>query len=156
MSLFSPRLRSLNGYLLVLLQFGLLTGLGFLALPLVLAGQGGLACWVLLALSGLLGVWTLLHNRLGNFNVHPEPKASGSLVTGGPYRLMRHPMYTTVLLSAAAMACVPGSAMAWGLWLALVATLLAKAMLEEHWLREHHPQYAAYCLRCKRFIPWVF
>lgn len=148
--------RHLVGYLLVLLQFALLTGLGLLALPRVAQGQAGLACWGLLALSGLLGGWTLLHNRLGNFNIHPEPKASGALVTSGPYRLMRHPMYTTVLLGAAAMACVTGGWLAWGLWLALLATLLAKALLEEQWLREHHPQYAAYSLRCKRFIPWVF
>lgn len=47
---------------------------------------------VLLALSGPLGGWTLLHNRPGNFNSHLEPKASGLLVTSGPYRLMRHPM----------------------------------------------------------------
>lgn len=156
MALFSPHLRSRIGYLLVLLQFGLLTGMGFLALPRVLQGQVGLSCWVLLALSGMLGGWTLLHNRMGNFNVHPEPKASGMLVTSGPYRLMRHPMYTTVLLSGAAMACVAAHWLAWLLWVALLATLLAKAMLEEQWLCEHHPQYAAYCLRCKRFIPGVF
>lgn len=156
MSLFSPHLRTRVGNLLVALQFGLLAGIGLLALPSVLQGQVGFACWVLLALSGLLGGWTLLHNRLGNFNVHPQPKARGVLVTSGPYRLMRHPMYTTVLLSAAAMACASAHWLAWLLWLALLATLLVKAMLEEQWLCEHHPQYAEYCLRCKRFIPGVF
>lgn len=156
MSLFSPQARTVTGYLLVLLQFGLLAALGWLALPAVLQGQAGPVGWLLLAMSGALGGWTLLHNRLGNFNVHPEPKASGVLVTSGPYRLMRHPMYSTVLLAAAALASVPGSWLAGLVWLALLATLLAKAMLEEQWLREHHPAYAQYCLRCKRFIPWVF
>ena len=156
MSLFSPQLRARTGTLLVLLQFGLLTGLGVLALPLVLQGQVVLFCWALLALSGGLGGWTLLHNRMGNFNVHPEPKASGVLITSGPYRLMRHPMYTTVLLGAAAMACAAGGALAWLAWAALVGVLLAKATLEEQWLREHHPQYGQYCLRCKRFVPGVF
>ena len=93
---------------------------------------------------------------MGNFNVHPQPKVSGVLVTSGPYRLIRHPMYTTVLLSAAAMACVASQWSAWMLWLALLATLVTKARMEEQWLREHHPQYAAYCLRCKGFIPGVF
>ncbi len=156
MTLFSPQLRARTGLLLVLLQFGLLTALGVLALPLVLQGQTGFASWVLLALSGLLGGWTLLHNRVGNFNIHPQPKAQGVLVTSGPYRLMRHPMYSTVLLAAAALASVPHHGLAWLLWLALLATLLAKAMLEEHWLLEHHPLYAGYCGRCKRFVPWVF
>ena len=65
------------------------------------------AALVPLALSALLGVWTLAWNRPGNFNIRPEPKAGGQLVTGGPYRLMRHPMYTAVLLFA-----VPASPLA--------------------------------------------
>lgn len=40
--------------------------------------------------------------------------------------------------------------------LMLLGTLLAKAMLEERWLREHYPQYAQYCAHRKRFIPWIF
>lgn len=156
MSLFAPHRRSRTGYGLVLLQFGLLAGLGFLALPLLRLGQVGLTCWLLLGLSGGLGGWTLLHNRLGNFNVHPQPKAGGVLVTSGPYRWVRHPMYSTVLLIAAALACVSAQGLAWGVWLALFGVLLAKAMVEEQGLREHYPQYAAYCRQCKRFVPGVF
>jgi len=156
MILFDFQRRQLVGNILVLLQFSLLTWLVFMAAPFVRQGQISAICWMLLALSGILGGWTLLHNRLGNFNVHPQPKASGVLVTSGPYRLMRHPMYSTVLLSAAATACVSAHWMAWFVWLALLATLLTKAILEERWLCEHHPQYAEYCLRCKRFIPGVF
>lgn len=44
--------------------------------------------WVLLA---LLGGWTLRHNRLGNFNVHPQPKTSGVMMTSEPCRLIHHP-----------------------------------------------------------------
>ncbi|MDR3368428.1 isoprenylcysteine carboxylmethyltransferase family protein [Rhodoferax sp.] len=156
MSPFSPTLRSRIGSLLVLLQFGLLIWLGILAAPQAMQGHMTLPCWVLLALSALLGGWTLMHNRLGNFNVHPEPKASGVMVTSGPYRLIRHPMYTTVLLGAAAMACIVGTWLVWLLWVALFAVLLVKSSLEEHWLREHHAQYASYCRQCKRFVPWVF
>lgn len=151
-----PKRRQLAGNILVLLQFAMLASLSFMAAPFIRQGQVSVGCWVVLALSGVLGVWTLLHNRMGNFNVHPQPKASGVLVTSGPYRLMRHPMYSTVLLSAAAMACASSHWLAWFLWLALFATLLTKAMIEEQWLREQHPQYAEYCLHCKRFIPGVF
>ena len=110
----------------------------------------------LASLSVLLGVWTLAYNRLGNFNIHPAPKATGELVTGGPYGLIRHPMYSAVLLGAAAMAwLIPPW---WGVlaWVALVLVLFTKAHLEEQWLREHHAGYAAYCQQCKRFVPWVF
>lgn len=156
MSLFAPHRRSRTGYGLVLLQFGLLAGLGLLALPQLLLGQVGPTCLLLLGLSGGLGGWTLMHNRLGNFNVHPQPKAGGVLVTSGPYRWVRHPMYSTVLLAAAALACVSAQGLAWGVWLALFGVLLAKATLEEQCLREHYSQYAAYCRQCKRFVPGVF
>lgn len=148
--------RRLGGFLLVLLQFGLLSWLGWLAGQALRQAPLPLACLVPLALSGALGGWTLLHNRPGNFNVHPEPKARGEMVTSGPYRWIRHPMYSTVLLGAAALACVDGSSGAWLLWVLLFGVLLAKASLEERWLREHHSGYADYCRRCKRLVPWVF
>jgi protein-S-isoprenylcysteine O-methyltransferase Ste14 len=152
MALFNVQGRQQAGYLLVLLQFALLGGLGWLAL----GGRVGAAGWLLLVLSAGLGGWTLLHNRLGNFNVHPEPKADGVLVTSGPYRWMRHPMYSTVLLAAAALATVPANWLAGLLWLALLVTLLLKAKLEERWLLEKFPEYAQYSRRCKRFFPGIF
>jgi protein-S-isoprenylcysteine O-methyltransferase Ste14 len=147
--------RHILGTLLVLAQFGLLLWLGLMAAPQLLQGRMTPLCWVLLLLSGGLGGWTLLHNRLGNFNVHPEPKANAQLVTTGPYRWIRHPMYSTVLLLAAALACVAGSLLAWLVWLALFGVLLTKAVMEERWLREYHPDYARYIQHSKRFIPWL-
>jgi protein-S-isoprenylcysteine O-methyltransferase Ste14 len=148
--------RRMGGAVLVLLQFGLLVWLAVMAAPQVMQHAMMLPGWGLLGLSVGLAGWTLWHNRLGNFNVHPEPKTNGQLVTTGPYRLIRHPMYTAVLLLAAGLACAAGQLWAWLAWVALLAVLLAKAMLEERWLRECHPQYASYCQRSKRFIPWLY
>ena len=144
------------GSLLVLLQFALLLWLGLMAAAPLLQSRMTLLCGVFGGLSAVLGSWTLLHNRLGNFNVHPEPKTNGLLVTSGPYRLIRHPMYSTVLLLAAGLACVASLALAWLVWVGLFGILLAKALLEERWLCECHPHYASYCLRSKRFIPWLY
>ena len=145
----------LGGSLLVLLQFGLLLWLAVMAVPKFLQGPVGSACWLLAVLSVALGTWTLLHNRLGNFNIHPAPKTGASLVTSGPYRWMRHPMYSSVLLGAAAMTCLSDGLTAGLVWAALFLVLLAKSSLEEHWLRLHHPQYQAYCQQCKRFVPGI-
>ena len=156
MSTFLDRHRHLIGSLLVAAQFGLLMLLAVLAAPRVWQGHLPLMSLALAGLCVLLGAWTLAYNRLGNFNIHPAPKAAGHLVTGGPYRLIRHPMYSAVLLGAAAMAWLappwPG-ALAWG---GLLLVLFTKAHLEERWLGEQHAGYAAYCQQRKRFVPWLF
>ena len=100
----SIRKRQLTGTLLVVLQFGLLTGLAVLASPTVLQGAIPPGAWVMTGAALALAAWALIHNRPGNFNIRPAPKTCGTLVTTGPYRLIRHPMYTSVLLGAAALA----------------------------------------------------
>lgn len=153
---FFDKKRQLTGHLLVALQFGLLLLLAVMAAPRVWQGALPFTSLGLAGLSVLLGVWALAYNRLGNFNIHPAPKASGTLVTGGPYRWIRHPMYSAVLLGAAAMAWLVQPLVGVTAWCALLLVLLTKARLEERWLREHHAGYAAYCQQSKRFVPWVF
>ena len=94
MSLFSIQKRNRIGSLLVALQFGLMVVLPTLAAPTVLKGGIPISAILLAISSMMLFVWTLLHNRLGNFNIRPTPKSCGQLITTGPYRLIRHPMYT--------------------------------------------------------------
>lgn len=156
MSAFFDRHRHLTGSLLVALQFGLLLLLTVRAAPRVWQGDLPLLGLALAGLSVLLGVWTLAYNRLGNFNIHPSPKATGSLVTGGPYRLIRHPMYSAVLLGAGALAWLDPTWVGTLAWGGLLLVLLIKAQMEERWLRAHHAGYAAYCQKSKRFVPWLF
>lgn len=141
------------GSALVAAQFGLL-----LALLWIVLAQGAKATavvFVLVGLSAVLAVWTLLHNRLGNFNIHPQPRSGGQLITSGPYRWLRHPMYSAVLLGAAALAAAAANALAWVLWAVLLAVLWFKSLLEERWLAQIYPLYASYCQRSKRFLPWL-
>lgn len=145
------------GTLLVALQFALLFALGALAVPNVLRGDIPAAAFLLALVSVALAAWTLAHNRLGNFNIRPAPKAEGILVTTGPYRWIRHPMYTSVLLGAAALAWTSSPrAAGWASWSALAAVLVLKSTLEERWMSQKHPGYAAYVLSSKRFLPWLF
>ncbi len=149
-------MRQLLGFLLVTLQFGLLFLLAVLGGPniLLLAIPGG--AWLTAALSIGLGLWALSANRIGNFNIRPLPKAGGHLITTGPYRWIRHPMYTAFLLGALALAWTDNHRPAWLAWAGLVLVLFIKSLLEERWMREQHTDYASYCQRTRRFLPWVF
>jgi protein-S-isoprenylcysteine O-methyltransferase Ste14 len=135
-----------------------LVALQFLLMGLVVARahlpQAGVAFVFLLAAGGAVGVWALWANRPGNINIRPEPKEGAHLVTHGPYRLVRHPMYLAVLLFTAAFA-VAGDAWQWALWAGLAAVLTAKARREERGLSLVHPGYADYRACTRAIIPFV-
>ncbi len=116
----------------------------------------GAVFWSLIAASITLGAFTLFHNRLGNFNIRPEPKASARLITSGPYRLIRHPMYTALLIAAAAFVVAENIWLKVGLWIALGLILTAKATFEERLMSGKFPAYSAYRERTKRFAPWLW
>jgi protein-S-isoprenylcysteine O-methyltransferase Ste14 len=142
----------LIGRLLVVAQFALIAWLIWPLTP----QRWSLPALALLGCALVLGLWTIFHNRPGNFNIRPEPKASGQLVTGGPYRYVRNPMYSALLLFATAEVVAYGDPWKILCLLALALVLLAKATLEERGLREQHAGYAEYAKRVRRFVPGLF
>ena len=101
-----------------------------------------------------LGGWS--RHALGkSFTPFPRPVPQGTQATHGPYRWVRHPIYSGIVLSAA------GWAVAWQSWAgaALCAVLLVffdmKARREERWLAEAYPGYAGYKRRTRKLIPFV-
>ena len=115
----------------------------------------GIAFAALLVAGLAIGAWAISANRPGNFNIRPEPKEGGLLVTAGPYRWIRHPMYLAVLVTMAAFVAAGDAAQA-ALWLLLAGVLAAKAVREERGLVLAHPGYAAYRERTRAILPFVY
>ncbi|MCP5270341.1 MAG: isoprenylcysteine carboxylmethyltransferase family protein [Burkholderiaceae bacterium] len=147
------------GAALVVAQFGLLAVLVGLALapgrwPQVDAG-------LLLAAGVVLGLWALSTNRPGNFNILPQPRDGAVFVHRGPYRWIRHPMYSALLLAGLGAVRMAGggndigslAGMAWAAWLALLGVLWLKSSVEERALLRVFDGYAAYRQRSGRFLP---
>ncbi len=101
-----------------------------------------------LAVMGVGG--TLLGRGL---SAAPLPNAHAELRTGGLYRVVRHPIYTGLLIVGAAVAAVSGSLVRLGVYVLLVLLINAKARWEEGQLRRRFPGYGAYAERTPRFVP---
>ena len=95
-------------------------------------------------------------NRIGNFNIRPEPKQRSKLITSGPYRFVRHPMYTSVLLVMVPFGFLTGEPLRALYWLLLLAVLWKKASVEEAMLRQRFDKYGRYMQSTGRFLPRLF
>lgn len=144
------------GRTLVALQFALMGLLAWLAAPAFPRPDLASPPWGLLSAAVVLGLWALSANRPGNFNIRPTPRTGARLVQRGPYRWIRHPMYSAVLLAGLAGVLAADGALrtsAGAVWLLLFAVLWIKSGLEERWLAARHPAYRAYQRRTRRFVP---
>ena len=144
------------GDALLALQLALIAALAWAAAPQFLAARAPAAAWLLALAGAALGAWSLRANPPGNFSIRPLPLAGARFVQSGPYRHVRHPMYSTVLLCA--LACVAARPLPWVMLaaLALAAVLAAKAALEERWMTERFPAYADYRRHTRRFVPGLY
>ena len=82
----------------------------------------------------------------------PAPKAAAHLKTDGLFRLVRHPIYSGVMLWAIGFAVSSGGLRHLLLTVLLCLFFNAKARHEEKLLRQKFPNYDAYAARTPRFI----
>jgi protein-S-isoprenylcysteine O-methyltransferase Ste14 len=110
----------------------------------------------LLLAAGLgFSVWARRH--IGrNWSSHVAVMEGHTLVRTGPYRLVRHPIYTGILLAFLGMALAVGE---WRALVAFVCMLVAfkvKSGLEEQRMAETFPEYEQYRRETAALIPRVY
>jgi len=101
---------------------------------------------------GLL-LWTLRHNRPRNWQAAPEVKPRAQMITSGPYRWVRHPMYTASLTFLFGFVLLDRHWLDLAAWLLLIVTFIGKSRVEERSMRERFPEYAAYRRRTGALLP---
>jgi protein-S-isoprenylcysteine O-methyltransferase Ste14 len=116
-------------------------------------------CLAFVLAGGGLGLRFAAINSLGRlFSTRVQIHSNHQLITSGPYRAIRHPSYSGILLAFA------GAGIAFGDVLALLILLIpgfmvinARVELEEQWLtRAFGEQYLNYCQRTQKLIPLVY
>ena len=102
-----------------------------------------------------LGVWSMVVMGRKNLNIAPTLRDGAQLVIKGPYRLIRHPMYASVLLTIWALIIDQFTLLRLIVGLILTADLMIKMLYEEGILKRHFRDYPAYMERTKRIIPFI-
>ncbi|WP_327010699.1 isoprenylcysteine carboxylmethyltransferase family protein [Dactylosporangium sp. NBC_01737] len=145
------------------MAWSLVAAQGFLLAALVLlpGGRGWPTPWWLVAGSAAMiiaAVFLALAGalRLGaGLTASPLPSDAARLRTGGVYAYVRHPIYTALLLGGAGVVLLAARPARIWVWLALLALLWSKTILEERALTARFPDYPAYAARTPRLVPDV-
>jgi protein-S-isoprenylcysteine O-methyltransferase Ste14 len=142
------------GYLWVVVQFALFAAYG-VALVVGASASWGIWRW-LGVLPILLGAWVgvaalRLHGR--KLTPLPEPNPALGLLRSGVYAVIRHPMYTGLLLNAFGLAILLQKPFGVAMAVALTVFFNLKAREEERRLLRCYPEYADYQRTTGRFLP---
>jgi len=139
-------------YLLVFVQLSSLLFLFVSAPMLSISGSG-----LLVEAAGVfLGLRAISIMRIGNFRIVPLIKVGGVLVTSGPYKYIRHPMYLAQVIVVAPLVVDYFSWVRFGVILILILDLLIKIQFEEKRLLNHFPDYDVYRKNSWKLIPFLY
>src|SRR5215831_10419409 len=125
--------------------------LNFTPVHPVASGVGAILC-----LAGM-SILAWARRCLGrNWSQTVSVKEGHELVTSGPYRVIRHPMYAGGLL-----ACLGSAVACGGAWIVLLVVLGSlfswRAVAEDRLMARQFPrEYPAYMRATKRLVPFVF
>lgn len=139
-------------YLFVCLQFGSLIYIAISA-PIISSDVAGL-------LVECAGIFLALHAiyiiKIRNINITPTVKENSVLVTSGPYKIIRHPMYIAQLIATLPLVIEYFTLIRMLIFILLTITLLIKIQYEEKGLNAHFPEYKEYATKTWKLIPYIY
>jgi protein-S-isoprenylcysteine O-methyltransferase Ste14 len=122
-----------------------------------LAGAGARVAGAACCLAGIAGtLWAQL--AMGDsWRIGVDERERTTLVASGPFRLVRNPIYTSMLLGMGGVALLTPNVVAAIAMAALVAALelQVRRVEEPHLLRVHDGTYRAYAACTGRFLPGI-
>ena len=143
---------SRKSFILIVIQFSSFVYFGITG---NLFAKGFLLFFQITAL--LIGLYAIAVMKIGNFNIQPEVKATAKFVVKGPYKIIRNPMYLSILLFFGIAVIHDFSFIKLAVFLALTTSLLLKIFSEEKFLKARFKDsYHSYKQKTYRLIPYVF
>jgi len=99
--------------------------------------------------------WVVKVNRFAARTIQVEP--SQRVISRGPYRLVRHPMYLAICAMWLLTPLALGSYVTLPAFVLIIPLIILRLFNEEKVLRHDLPGYAEYCLQTRfRLVPFVW
>jgi protein-S-isoprenylcysteine O-methyltransferase Ste14 len=112
---------------------------------------------VLYVIGFLLMAWALITLRRNYQLGGIAPRSEDKMVLAGPYRLIRHPMYTAALSISLGLACLIQSWAFFGVFCIYLGLISLLIPMEENELRKAYgEQYGAYQQKTRKLVPFVY
>ena len=114
--------------------------------------------WVIIQIIGfIISLWGILAMKLGNFNIQPEVKPTAHFVSNGPYKFIRNPMYSGLILFFGAAVISNYSLLHTAVFIILIIVFIEKIKMEEGFLSiKFGDQYTNYLSNTYRLIPLIY
>jgi protein-S-isoprenylcysteine O-methyltransferase Ste14 len=144
----------LHAFAFAILYFGLGNAV-FGGHSVALSHSQTIAALLVIGCGAVLCCWALLYFRSWRFRA--TVAVGHELATGGPFRLVRHPIYMGLNLLALGSALWIPTPIVWLSFVLVVAGSDLRARSEEALLlRTYGDVYATYCKHTRRFVPGVY
>ena len=105
-------------------------------------------------LAGVLMLWARLTFGRRSFHASATP-TEGGLVTTGPYKFLRHPIYAAILYFVWTGVVSHLSMLSCVLGIIVTLGLIIRMLAEERLVAEKYPDFTEYAARTKRVIPFI-
>lgn len=144
-----------QGMLLLLVAVGPRTIAGLPLWSGLIAKAALIIGFIFIPAGTILVIWGM--RALGNsLSALPFPKDEGVFVESGPYRVVRHPIYSGLTVASFGVALLVHGWLTACFALLLFILLDIKSRREEQWLIDKYQGYADYRKRVKKLIPFIY
>lgn len=106
-------------------------------------------------LFAVFGLWAMYKFRF-RFNAVPDLKKNSPLITDGPYRIVRHPMYAAAIFITLIWLINKFTLARLAVWIILIADLHFKSEYEERLLENKFPEYKLIREKIKKILPFIY
>jgi len=145
-------------YLVAMVTFFVLAGMDAVRYQWTSMPSSLLFVGVAMHVLGMIPVlWALLTNPHLETTVRIQTDRGHRVISDGPYRYVRHPMYVGIILLFFGWSLVLGSWVALGVAGVLAALFVVRTALEDKTLRNELPGYTEFCEKTRyRLVPGVW